>query len=793
MIFSKCYDVEVLPNFFSIVIVDLNDYFNTFEDCIDDTGKPIPLIKKLNVSEIKNRLNKVKKKVFYITDTDDSQLLNMIGYISNMEPHFDNNGVAYRTDMFGYNSNNYDRLMVASLLMNYSQCNNTKDLIYTLYETSKKIIETQKDRDFARKDYFLTTLRNYKLPYTDVDVMTIFALDKATKIKDKDGNNTFFPKSLKQTSINLEWYELLEHELPPISSIDEHFYNKNLKYRNIPADKLNRLIDKWDRYIIDDWIPDMLHYNTNDVFIVAEMARLFIQEIRLRYNISKSYGVNVLSSSRSSIADTLFIKFYSEFSNLSYRAWGGKKTERTKMSFKRVIEPSIEFKTESMQNLLKELKSMTVTSVGKNAFSKVIEMFDTTYTMATGGLHSKDIPGKFKSKIISKSCITHSEDNQHLSTGLKNNILKVPISDEDLGYNWENLTEDSYIYVHADVASFYPSLIVNYQIAPEHMNRGVFIKLIAWLRNTRVAAKHSKEELIDGIPKKILAEALKIVINSIYGKLGYQHGDIYDRLALLQVTLNGQLLLLMLCEALELEGIKVISANTDGIVVKVPVTKKINYDKTIEWWSNKTGFELDSEIYDSYICRDVNNYVSREINGKVSYKGALNPLMHLNDLAKGYNAPIVAKAVINYLLEDKPVLETLYEATDILDFCKTQNVGRSFELIFINNIGEESIIQRNTRFYVSIEGGSIYKRSPSSRVSLSSKEKVIILNTVDDIDIKFRKINYLYYYNEALKIIDPIMLGISPTTKGDSSKGTKSGKALIKKYSGQYITLFDND
>ena len=30
----------------------------------------------------------------------------------------------------------------------------------------------------------------------------------------------------------------------------------------------------------------------------------------------------------------------------------------------------------------------------------------------------------------------------------------------------------------------------------------------------------SKEDIIDGIPKEVLAQALKIVINSIYGKLG---------------------------------------------------------------------------------------------------------------------------------------------------------------------------------------------------------------------------------------------------------------------------------
>ena len=108
-----------------------------------------------------------------------------------------------------------------------------------------------------------------------------------------------------------------------------------------------------------------------------------------------------------------------------------------------------------------------------------------------------------------------------------------------------------------------------YKIVPAHINEGVFVKLITWLRETRVAAKHSKEKYIDGIPKDVLAQVLKIVINSIYGKLGFERGDICDRLAVLKVTINGQLLLLKLCEELELNGIQVYSANTDGIVVKV--------------------------------------------------------------------------------------------------------------------------------------------------------------------------------------------------------------------------------
>lgn len=52
----------------------------------------------------------------------------------------------------------------------------------------------------------------------------------------------------------------------------------------------------------------MMHYNRNDVFIVCEIVRLYWQEIKLRYNISRSYNINAINSSGSDMADKLIIK-----------------------------------------------------------------------------------------------------------------------------------------------------------------------------------------------------------------------------------------------------------------------------------------------------------------------------------------------------------------------------------------------------------------------------------------------------------------------------------------------------
>ena len=803
MINTYSYDVEVLPNFFCITITEVGSYLEIFKDCVSNDGKnkPIPLTQILTVAEIKNRLNNVKRKKFYITDTDDAQLLSMLGYINSMRPHYDDSNTPIRSDWFGYNSNSYDKYMIAGLLMYAGQTNSTKELITKLYELSKHIISLQDNEEMRRHDYTLSLCNKYPLPFVNVDIMTIFALNKVGSMIDDKGEKRYYGKGLKQTSINLQWYELLEYELPPISDKDIEFYQKDYRYKGISADKLNLLISKWDRFMLPEWIDATMHYNDNDVFIVCEMIRLFMDEIRLRYSIAHNFKIDCLSSSRSNIADKLFISTYSKRSGLTPEQWRGKKTERTAMSFKRVIFDFIKFKTKPLQELLEEIRGITLYSVGKKALKEIAPKYpnlkylktDTnsgwfevtinklTYTIATGGLHTQDIPRELRSKI---------ELIDDFPTGEEKRAKIAELA--KAGTIWDNITDDSYVYIHFDIASFYPSIMVEYEVAPKHLDKKTFVGCVKYFRDTRITAKHSKEKLIDNVPPKILAEALKIVINSIYGKFGFEKGDLYDRLCTLIVTINGQLMIMMLCEELELNEIEVMSANTDGIVVKLYKRNKAKFDEITNNWMKLTKLSADSEEYLMYINRDINNYFIEELNGKTDSKGDLNEFMYIKSLDKGYDMPIVARAVINYF-KGIPILETLYDSKNILDFCKTQNVGRQFHVEFTKGSRTEKL-QRFVRFYVTNNGGILEKVNDNTKTrnNMCAGKQVAIINTLNDQRIEYRNINYSYYYEAALKIIDPIKLNISPNQKGDAQLGTKSGKSLLKKYSGSYSSLFDD-
>ena len=754
MIHSLGTDIEIFQNLFSATFVDLQDYLKVFKDC---EGKS--LTECLTVSEIESRLDKVKSDIFYISDTDDSQLLSLVEYINSKEAHFDNS-VPIRYDVFGYNNQAYDDMMFKAFMMYFNRFDNTKQLITKLKEVSDKIISLQDDKDAFWKDRELDLIRKYPLPWATVDLFKVYALNSAGVNVDKNtGERKKFGKSLKQVSINLKWHNLLDFKLPPIDDEEGDIYRKKDAYRGMTNEQLNHLItNDFDRYILPKYVKPMLHYNKNDVYLVCEIARQKPDEIKLRYSLGAAFNLNLLCAARSSIADKLLYKFYSERSGLSVDKFKDLRTQRTALSFNKIIFPHICFKTKQLQDLLEDMKKVVIYRTNKDAFEKVIQFYGTTYTIATGGLHSQDRPAVLTST-------------------------------------------DKYTYVHYDISSFYPSVMVAYNIAPKHLNNNVFVKMVDYFRLTRIKCKHTKDEdglVVAGVHNKLAAEALKIVINAIYGKFGFEMFFLFDRFAQMQVTINGQLMVMMVVEALELDGIHVVSANTDGIIVKLPKDKEEDFKRITDDWCAQNKLSADSERYKLFVTRDINNYFDIQSNDKVEYKGGLDPKQYLKDLKKGYDMPVVAKAVFEYFAHGISVMETLRNHKDILDFCKTQNVGKQFEVVY-QKVENGKVIdihsQRHVRFYVSTKGVIIMKENVNSnqRSVLASGKPVIILNKLDDKDISLRNIDYKYYYEEAYKIINPIKLGISPNQKGDKNKKTLSGKALLKKNFGLYNSLFDNE
>ena len=729
---SMCYDVEVTRNYFSVVFVDLRSYLKTFSDCVDNEGKAIPIIDKLSVAEIKKRLETIPKKRFVLYEDDDSDLFNLLYWL------------IQKADYFGYNNCKYDRLMLSALLMYYNQFDKPSKLITFLYETSQRVIRNS-NNDTLWTDNFTSLILRNNVAFRDLDLFQIFRLDH-------------YHKSLKQTSINIKWYNLKEYTMPPIGDLDRHYYHERLPEAKGMTDReLNiHYRNVFERFIPREYLQEMADYNDNDVYIVAELIRMNQEEVLLRYRISEEYKVDVFSASRSTIADKVIVKLYSKYTGLHPKAFIDTKTIRRKILVSEILSDKIAFSTPELNDILSGIRSLTLRGE-KGEFDREFTFMGTSYTIATGGLHSNEIPA------------VYVEDDEH-------------------------------IIVDRDVASYYPNMIRSLKVCQKHLIPKAWFRIADTIVDERLEHKHlAKDKSLDDKERDKHATAaacLKIVANAgIFGKMGSEKSFLCDKKAMYQVTINGQLFLLMLIEKLELAGIHVISANTDGIVTIVPRELEQTADDICHWWEKHLGLELEFTYYTKYVTEGVNSYLTIKRGGNNKFKGRMNPKMFLEDLSKGYNSPIVAKCVTEYFINGTPVMETLRNAKSILDFCRTQNVNHKYRLEFTHVVDGKirtDVVQRNTRFYISSTGGTLMKvesmgwndngEEQVKKSSLCAGQRVSICNTVDDTDISELNVNYLYYYNEAMAIIEPI----------EQSRNNKGkGKRLVKKYYGMRNTLFD--
>lgn len=121
-----------------------------------------------------------------------------------MRPVEHEDGSVDRYDLYGYNNQGYDDILIKAFLMYWNRFDNTKQLCSFLKEVNDKIISMQDDKDALWQDKLLNVIRKYRVPYVTVDLFKIFALNSAGVNIDKDtGERKKYGKSLKQVSINL--------------------------------------------------------------------------------------------------------------------------------------------------------------------------------------------------------------------------------------------------------------------------------------------------------------------------------------------------------------------------------------------------------------------------------------------------------------------------------------------------------------------------------------------------------------------------------------------------------------
>lgn len=231
-------------------------------------------------------------------------------------------------------------------------------------------------------------------------------------------------------------------------------------------------------------------------------------------------------------------------------------------------------------------------------------------------------------------------------------------------------SDDNYILIDKDVTSYYPFIILNLGLFPHHLGPA-FLHVYKNIVDRRIAAKERGD--------KVIADSLKITINGSFGKLGSKYSILYSPDLLIQVTVTGQLSLLMLIERLEIAGIHVVSANTDGIVIKCPRKGQDVMESIIAQWEKDTGFQTEGTIYKALYSRDVNNYIAVKEDGSTKCKGAYaNPWASKKNMAerlhKNPTTTICVEAVEALLTKNIPIMTTVRGCKDITKFVSVRSV-----------------------------------------------------------------------------------------------------------------------
>ena len=126
---------------------------------------------------------------------------------------------------------------------------------------------------------------------------------------------------------------------------------------------------------------------------------------------------------------------------------------------------------------------------------------------------------------------------------------------------------------HCDVASLYPSLMLQFGCLPASDRLGIFHGILTDLRTYRLEAKQQMRAATSKATRaslQALQSTFKILINAMYGYLGFAQARFADYDAAADVTARGRALLRDMVARLQALHAQVIEIDTDGIYFVPP-------------------------------------------------------------------------------------------------------------------------------------------------------------------------------------------------------------------------------
>lgn len=409
-----------------------------------------------------------------------------------------------------------------------------------------------------------------------------------------------------------------------------------------------------------DQVETLALYNRNDVLETMDFYRESLERIRFREELTEKYGRNFMNHNDTKIGKDYFIMRLEENRPGScYQRVDGRRhmvqTIRERIRLADVVIPYIAFSDPEFNRILNWFKAQTITET-KGVFKNIsctVRGFQ--FDFGTGGIH-----GSIESQIVE--------------------------------------SDSSHVILDLDVASYYPNIAIANGFYPDHLGQA-FCDIYADLyQQRRRSGKGTAENAM-----------LKLALNGVYGDSNNQYSPFYDPQYTMAITINGQLLLCMLAEALmQSDTVQMIQINTDGLTIRCPRDLMPWVQQVQQWWESLTGLELEAAEYSRMFIRDVNNYIAEYTNGNLKRKGAY---AHCRNRELGWHqnhsALVVPMAAEAALVHGEDIREFVRTHADPMDFMLRTKVPRSSTLEW----GGERV-QNIARYYISTTGRPLEKVMP---------------------------------------------------------------------------------
>lgn len=498
--------------------------------------------------------------------------------------------------------------------------------------------------------------------------------------------------------------------------------------------------------LTNDEKDELLSYCKHDVLETYKFFNKSLKHIELRQFYTRHEGLSLMNASEIKMSKEIFAKYLSKEMKIPEKDIKKLRTFRKYVNIKDTIFNYINFNDEINKRTLNIYNNSTWYHNQEEGIKFTVPYKNVIREYAEGGLHSFGKPGVYESN-------------------------------------------DEYILVDVDFASYYPHLSFRNKLHPEHIPEPIFSKIYEGFYHER--KKYPKLD-----PRNYV---LKIILNGSYGLSKDKFSFLYDPKWQLSICINGQLILTMLTERVFekcKESPQIIFENTDGAMYRIHRSDYELLKQACKEIEEEINIPLEIQECKKIIAKDVNNYINIITDENIKFKGCFEID---RDYHKNHSKRIVPISLANYFINNIDINttinnhlfpETKYSFAEnygIFDFCIGAKMKGQNEL-FKREIKDFKVVDeplaRMNRYYVSNQGYELIKKLPPleknylTETDKASSNQMNIFDIIEDVKIEpkdretnieagwkctlFNKyidkddynINYNYYIDECMKIIN---------------------------------------